>query len=257
MQKENQDFVIAILIGTLFILLFGLISFLIIINYIKRKRKWIVEKEIHEANLQQAVMRAQLEMQEHTFRVISQDIHDNVGQILSLVKINLNVLSAEQKENETFNNLKELVMNAMSELRDLGTGYHTDRLIDKGLLLAIQHQLHLMEKTGMFTISFRSELTTLKLDRNKTIFLYRMVQETLNNIVKHSCATHIRVSIFTNYNETHIVLEDNGKGFNTNTPEFEAGIGLSSIRERASMIDTRVAINSAPGYGTVVNFVFK
>jgi signal transduction histidine kinase len=257
MQKEKQDFIIAILIGTLFVLLFGLISFLVIANYIKRKRKLVLEKEIYEANFQQAVMRAQLEMQEHTFRVISQDIHDNVGQILSLVKLNLNIISAEQKENETFNNLKELVMNAMSELRDLGTGYHTDRLIDKGLLLAIQHQLHLLEKTGMFTISFKSELTTMNLDRNKTIFLYRMIQESLNNIVKHACASHIRVSIFKNDNETHIVLEDDGHGFSRDTSEFKAGIGLSSIQQRASMIDARVYINSAPGYGTVVNFVFK
>ena len=257
MQKENQDFIVAILAGTLFVLLFGLISFLVVINYVKQKRKLILEREMQEADFRQMVLRAQLEMQEHTFRVVSQDIHDNVGQILSLVKLNLNILTPEHKHNETFNNLKDLVMSAMSELRDLGTSYHTDRLTDKGLLLAIQHQLSQLEKTGMFTTSYQSELNTMELDKTKTIFLFRMVQEVLNNIVKHAGASHIKIRIFTNNNETHIVLEDNGKGFSTNNSEFKAGIGLSSIQERASMIDARVSINSEPGYGTVVNFAFK
>jgi len=229
----------------------------VVINYVKRKRKLLLEKEMRETQFQQSVLKAQLEMQDHTFRVVSQDIHDNVGQILSLVKLNLNILTFDEKHNDTFNNLKELVMNAIVELRDLGSGYYADRLIDKGLIVAIKHQLHQMERTGMFTTSFYSDLSTVSIDKNKTIFLYRMVQEVLNNVVKHSCATHVKVAIFKNDDEMHITLEDNGKGYSTGSKDFQPGIGLSSIRQRASMIDARVSINSAPGFGTVVNFAFK
>jgi signal transduction histidine kinase len=257
MQKEKQDIIIAILVGSLFVLLFGFITFLVVINYVRRKRKLLLEKEMRDANFQQSVLKAQLEMQDHTFKVVSQDIHDNVGQILSLVKLNLNILTLDEKHNDTFNNLKELVMNAIVELRDLGSGYYADRLIEKGLVVAIQHQLHQLERTGMFTTSFYSDTTTLHIDKNKTIFLYRMVQEALNNVLKHSGANHVKVSIFKNNDETHITLEDNGKGYSTTNKDFKAGIGLSSIQQRASMIDAKVSINSAPGFGTVVNFMFK
>jgi signal transduction histidine kinase len=60
-----------------------------------------------------------MEMQEHTFRIISQEIHDNVGQILSLAKLNLNIITIDQKENESFHRIKDLVTNAITELRDL------------------------------------------------------------------------------------------------------------------------------------------
>ena len=101
MQREKEKFIIAILIGTFFVLLFGLITFLVVINFVKRKRKILIEKKMREAQYKQELLQAQLEMQEHTFRTVSQEIHDNVGQILSLVKLNLNILTFENESNET------------------------------------------------------------------------------------------------------------------------------------------------------------
>jgi signal transduction histidine kinase len=257
MQKEKQDIILAIVMGSLFVLLFGFITFLVIINYIRRKKKLLLEKQMQESHYQQAFLKAQLEMQEHTFKAISQEIHDNVGQILSLAKLNLNILSFEQKDNPTFDTVKELVTNAILELRNLGTGYYADRLVEEGLIVAIQHQLTQLNKTGLFTTSFKSELEVVTVDKSKTIFLYRMVQEALNNVVKHSGADRVQVNIFKKDDEVHIRIRDNGKGFESRGSDFKAGIGLSSIQQRASMIDAKAYINSKPGAGTLVNFVFK
>ncbi|MES2331237.1 MAG: ATP-binding protein [Bacteroidota bacterium] len=257
MQKENQDIVVAILIGSLFILLFGSVAFMVMINYFRRKRKLLLEKEKQEAHFKQTLLEAQLEMQEHTFRIISQEIHDNVGQILSLAKINLNIITIEQKENESFHTIKDLVTNAIGELRDLGTGYYADRLVEEGLIQAIRHQLQQLNKTGLFTTSFESEFESLAVEKNKIIFVYRMVQEVLNNVVKHSGADKVSIHIFKEDDEVHIKVSDNGKGFVKSSAGFKPGIGLSSIQQRALMIGATADISSIPGTGTTVNLIFK
>ncbi len=257
MQKEKQEFAVSILISSLFIILFGFMFFMLVFNYIRQKRRMLIGKKIRDAQYQQALLEAQLEMQEHTLKVVSQEIHDNVGQILSLIKLNLNILSMDQVTNETYKTLKELVGSAITELRDLGAGYHSERLADDGLLSGIQYQLKQLEKTGVFTTSFHSQLNTLYLEKSTAVFLYRMMQEALNNVVKHSGARHIQVNIFQKEENIHIILQDDGKGFEPESEEFKPGIGMRSIQQRASMIGAEATVISHPGSGTIVNFVFK
>lgn len=257
MQKENQAFIIAIVIGSVFVVSFGIVCFLIVINYVRQRKKLLLEKELQELNFQQSLLKAQLEMQEHTFKAVSQEIHDNVGQILSLAKLNLTILTFQDQQNTTLNTVKELVTNSITELRDLGAGYHADKLVEEGLIAAIKHQINLLSKTGMFTTVFQSELKTVSIEKSRIVFLYRMVQEALNNIVKHACATHITLKIYNEGEDIIIEICDNGKGFLRTDADFKPGIGLNSIQQRASMIGAKVLINSEPGIGTQINFVFK
>ena len=257
MQKEKQDIIVAILVASLFVSLFGFISFLVVLNYVKRRKKLLFKEHIRESNFQQALLQAQLEMQEHTFNTVSRDIHDNVGQILSLVNLNLNILGFGEVNNEILTNTKDLLRNAVSELRELGSMYYTDRLAEEGLMASIQRQLNQLEKTRMFTTSFQSDLEEIAIDKNKTIFLHRMIQEVLNNVVKHSGANHVQVTITKKGEDIHLTIIDNGKGFAKADSAFIPGIGLSSIQQRASMIGAKALFLSEPGSGTNVTFVFK
>ena len=257
MQKEKQDITLAIIIGSLFVLLFGFITFLVVVNFVKRKRKILLERKEREAQFQQELLQAQLEMQEHTFKTISQEIHDNVGQILSIIKLNLNILTFGNEDNEKLQTVKTMVTTAITELRDLSAGYYADRLVEEGFLVAIKHQLQQLDKTGLFTTQFHSDLETLSIEKNRVIFLHRMVQEILHNVVKHSGGDHVKASISKENDEIQVLLQDNGKGFDTSSPDFKAGIGLSSIRQRATMIGAKVYISSEIGNGTLVKLVFK
>lgn len=257
MQEENQDIAIAIVAGIFFILLFGFITFMVIANYFSQKRKLLLERHDREAEFQRSLMKAQMEMQEHTFKNISQEIHDNVGQILSLIKLNMNILSTELKHNQEFDTIKELLGNAISELRDLSAGYHSEKVVDAGLIEGIRKQIEQLGKTKLFTTSFHSGVSKLDLERGKIIFLYRMVQEALNNIVKHSGASHVIAEIYERNDDVYITLKDNGKGFKQSSTEFKPGIGLISMRERAAMINARIDIKSESGLGTTVSFIFK
>ena len=89
------------------------------------------------------------------------------------------------------------------------------------------------------------------------IFLYRMLQEALNNIVKHAGANKIWLKFYVQGDEIYITLRDNGRGFNPTDNAFKPGIGLNSMQERAAMINVRAEVESVPGEGTTVNFIFK
>lgn len=255
MQKESQDIIFAIIVASLLLLLFCLVTFVVILNAVKRKRALILENERQAASFQQQLMEAQLEMQEHTFRIVSQEIHDNVGQILSLTKLNLNILTAAQKENEAFLHIKELVAEAIAELRDLSEGYYADKLAKEGLIDAVKHLLDQHTRTGLFKTRFHTDIAEIVLDRSHVIFIYRMVQESLNNIVKHAAATEVLVAIRGSGDKVRISIEDNGKGFDSTLPGFKQGIGLNSIQQRAAMIGADVSINSRPGSGTDIQLI--
>lgn len=257
MQEENLDIIIAIISGTLFILLFGFISFLVVVSYVRRKRKLLQEKEAREVAYQKELLQAQLEMQEHTFRTIAQEIHDNVGQILGLVKLNVNLLVLTMKDNTVVENLREQTNKAAAELRHLGNSYHTDRLVEQGLVDAVKQQLEQLQKTGMFATTFCSEYDRLQISKNSLIFLYRMLQEALNNIVKHAKADKIDLRISRRDEDVCITLKDNGQGFNMTDSSFKPGIGLVSMRERAAMINVQMDLNSKLGVGTSIQFSFK
>lgn len=257
MLVDKQVIVWAIVAAAVFIALFGAATFLLAVSFAKRRRRLLLEQERREASYQQELLQAQMEMQEHTFNIISQDIHDNVGQLLSLAKINLNIITLGQKENEAFQEVKELVTNAITELRHLGTGYYTERLVEKGLVMAIQHQLNQVHKTGLVATSFHCATDTIRVERNDLIVIYRIIQEVLNNVIKHSGANHVRVNVLQEGEDITISIKDNGKGFSTADPSFKAGIGLSSIEQRAAMIGAKTSVVSVPGKGTLVNLSFK
>lgn len=255
MQKESQDIIFAIIVASLLMLLFCLVTFVVILNAVKRKRALILENERQAASFHQQLMAAQLEMQEHTFRIVSQEIHDNVGQILSLTKLNLNILTAQEKENEAFLHIKDLVAEAISELRALSEGYYADKLAKEGLVKAVKHLLGLHTRTGLFKTVFHTDLAEVPLERSHVIFVYRMVQESLNNIVKHASAMEVAVAIQDMGKKVQITIQDNGKGFDSTTPGFRNGIGLNSIRQRAAMIGADVSINSRVGNGTEIQLI--
>ncbi len=257
MQEQKNNLIIAVLTGTFFVLLFGFIMVLVVLHFLRSKKKMLLEKKVREAQLQQELLQAQLEMQEHTFKTVSQEIHDNVGQILSLAKVNLSILAMEVGGNEKLNNISDLVGKAIRELRALSAGYYADRLVEEGLIVAIRHELEQLEKTGLFTTTFSTQVDPLLVDKNKTIFLFRMIQEALNNMVKHSGANHVSINIFRQEDEMQILIKDNGKGFDRSKQNFKPGIGLSSIEQRAQMIGAKATVHSEEEKGTIVNLVFK
>src|SRR5258706_10354982 len=148
MQGLSQDIIITIIV-TFFLLL--LTSFVVVfITYHQRRQiKNLNEKQQLQSKYQKELLRTQLEIQEQTLKTISQEIHDNIGQVLSLAKLNLNTMDVTQQDKlqEKISDSKKLVSKAIQDLRDLSKSMNTDNIEALGLVRAIEYELEMIRKT--------------------------------------------------------------------------------------------------------------
>jgi signal transduction histidine kinase len=259
MPRQQEDILITIVVASVFFILIGSFLLLIVFVFLRRQRKNKEEKEEMRNRFEQTLLKTQLEIQEQAFSYISQEIHDNIGQILSLVRLNLNTFENVVTE-EKINQTDELLGKAIKDLRDLSHNLQNNRIHSIGIIESIRQLLLSLEKTGRFTTSFRTSDNFHILDANTDIILYRMIQEIINNIIKHAVANSIDI-VINNENEsglTSVRISDNGIGFDTTLlQQVRPGIGLQNIINRAKMINASVDVKSSPGNGTTITLFIK
>jgi two-component system, NarL family, sensor kinase len=168
--------------------------------------------------------------------------------VLSLAKLNLNTLpnSNDQKIQDT----KNLVSKAINDLRNLSHSLHGDVIAELGLQQSIANELRIIESTKAFETELEITGTVFKINAQKEMVLFRIVQEALNNCIKYSGAKKITVTM--QYQPQHFTLfiEDDGKGFDAMQ---QAGIGLKSMLSRAQLIGGTFNLTSTQNKGTYIN----
>lgn len=257
MPRPQEDILITVVVASVFFVLIGSFLLILVFVFLRRQRKNKEEKDEMKNRFQQTLLKTQLEIQEQAFAYISQEIHDNIGQILSLVRLNLNTLDGNYPE-EKINQTDELLGKAIKDLRDLSHNLQNNRIHDIGIIESIKQLLESLEKTGKYSTRFHTSDNFHILDPNTDIILYRMIQEIINNILKHAAASQISVDINSDPDITTITIMDNGIGFNTELLKNERpGIGLHNIANRAKMINGTVDIKSEMGNGTIVTLFMK
>jgi len=239
-----------------FILVFAFFIFF----YIKvkhRHNEFLLNEQKVKSEYEQTLLRTQLEIQEQTLKTISEEIHDNIGQALSLAKLKLNTLKYDQPDLlvEKINDSRELVSKAIRDLRDLSRSLNTDSIASMGLVRAIELELELFRKSG-FQTTLYTEGEIRKMEPQQELILFRIVQESLNNIIKHAEAKTIRVSALYTEVELDLQVEDDGKGADPSQLDMDGNsyksLGLRNMSNRAGMIGGTFSINSVPGNGTII-----
>jgi signal transduction histidine kinase len=232
---------------------------LFIFLYQKRYYRHLQEKEQLRAEFSRESLKAQLEIQEQTFQNIAQEIHDNVGQALSLAKLNLNTLdiSKQAELDEKVTNTKDLIGKAIVDLRDLSRSLNTDAIKSIGLTRAIENELEMIRKSCGCDVQLKIEGNPAHLDKQQELILFRIIQESLQNIIKHADAKSIRVTVQFTDIALAIKIEDDGKGFDINTAynntDSKLGMGLRNMQNRARLIKADFAVTSEINKGTSIN----
>jgi signal transduction histidine kinase len=249
MPKEKLDFVVLIAGVSLLILMLATAVVMFFNIYLKRKNKLLLERERISIQFEQTLLQSKVEIQEQTFHDISQELHDNIGQVLSLVSIHLNTLDPGQHGSK-ITLMDELLGKAITDLRNLSHSLDADFIRDNGWTGPVQKLLSTLQNTGKFTTRIQLDEELPPLGNEKPIILFRMIQEVIHNITKHAEASII---CFTAKKETGrllITIKDNGKGFSDKA--ISDGAGLRNLGNRAKMINADLAISSQPGTGTLV-----
>jgi signal transduction histidine kinase len=194
---------------------------------------------------------------------ISQELHDNIGQMLSVVKLSLSVLPIEETHSayEPAKGAQQVLNKAILDLSHLTKSLHTDRIAHIGLVESVKAELEAIKKAGLVNIEFEQEGPEMNFNDQKSIFLFRIFQETLNNILKHSRATEIGVAMRYMDDSFEMEIKDNGAGFDVSEKMKNAsasGVGLKSMFNRANIIGGNMSIDSSPGNGsrTIVKVPF-
>lgn len=259
MPNQFQEVYVVIVIGiTLALLLIGFIVF-ILFMYQRRQDRQEKELALLKDQFDKELLQSQLEIKEASFKNIAEELHDNIGQMLSVVKFSLAGigLAKDDPNFETLQESKTILGKAIFDLSDLTKSMHTDRITQIGLVEAIKFEMESLGKMKLFETSFTLSEGHYHFDPQKEIFLFRIFQEIINNTVKHSKASSVNVSIIcSEAGKFSFVVKDDGQGFNVHEKQTSgsrvAGVGLKSMVNRARLIGAAVSIESQPGKGTSV-----
>lgn len=224
---------------------FSLTVFIIYISVFHNKKKSVFRQEL---------AKAQLEIKEQTLRDIAYELHDNLGQVASLIKINLNTLqlSDYEKSTQKIEDTKELVRQLILDLKSLSISLNSDRVVQLGFFKIVEQEVERLNKLGQLRVELTQEGPAPIINSNTTVILYRMVQELLNNILKHSAASQVTISLVASKNYFTLVIFDNGTGFDLTEKLKSGGSGLLNLQGRAKLIGADLSIKSTPGEGTQV-----
>lgn len=221
-------------------------TFIVNIIYRYQQKQNIYYKELEELKIKHGndLLRAQLEMQEYTFQNISRDIHDNIGQKLSLAKLYLNTIpySLAHPLQIRIESCVGIISEVISDLSDIARSMSSEVILNNGLIKGIELEVGQLQKSGIYKIEFNINGNSVFLESEKELILFRIIQESLHNIMKHAEATKIGIQLNYNCKSLSLKINDNGKGF-INEKKSE-GSGLINIRRRAAVLDGIFLINS-------------
>jgi two-component system NarL family sensor kinase len=254
--REQQDFIKNIIMASILVLL--VMGSLLVFSVVKRRQQKLkADAEAQIANLKVQRSKAVIEAEEKERVRIAQDLHDGVGQLLSAAKLNLSGLESslkfDQEQDETlFKNAIGLVNDSVKEVRAVSHNMMPNTLIKLGLASAVREFISKMKSLPNLKIDVEIVGLDERIDQQVEAVLYRVIQEVVNNIIKHARATHISMQLIRHEQELTVMVEDNGVGFDVSLLKTSEGLGLKGIISRVELLNGSVDFDSTPGKGTTV-----
>ena len=223
------------------------------------------QERLHEAENREAqrgeLFRRVVGAQEAERQRIARDLHDETGQALTALGMGLRGLSGKLNSRNkdavnTLHKLEALTTDSLKELQRLISDLRPSHLDDLGLPAALRWYANRIQENSSLTIRMDITGEEHELSEPMKITIFRIIQECMNNIIKHSEATHVNIYLQYREKSVHINVRDNGIGFDLETIKMEharrPSLGLAGMQERAALLGGTVTIQTRPGYGTEV-----
>ena len=250
-QIQQRNYWIAGICGL--VLLGSLLTYSYYRRY-KLKQQSRLQAEILKQ--QELATKAVIEAEEKERKRIAGDLHDGVGQLMSAARMNLSAIqsnlpfiSVEQKNN--FEKVVSLIDDSCNEVRSVSHNMMPNALLKAGLAAAIREFIDKID-AHIIKVNLHAEGLNERIDSNVETVLYRVIQECVNNVIKHAKASQLDISLIKDTEGISATIEDNGKGFDAKDLNKFNGIGLKNIHSRIDYLRGSVEWDSTPGNGTLV-----
>jgi signal transduction histidine kinase len=262
-QKSTLNY---ILIGSLAALM--ILGFLVYRNLRHRQQLAKQQDELQQQRIRElekdrqlVAVGSMLKGQEEERSRLAKDLHDGLGGLLSGVKFSL----SNMKDNliitpdnmAVFERSLDMIDTSIKELRRVAHNMMPEMLTKFGLDEALKEYCNSVNAVNLVSVKYQSMGLDTRMEKSSEIIIYRIIQELLNNIMKHAAATEAMVQLIKEEGRLSIIVEDNGKGFDTALLKNNKGAGLTSIQSRVDYLKGRLDIHSEQGKGTLVNIEFN
>lgn len=258
MDKETTQ-VIFFIVATSFILL--MLSVLVInLLLVGRNRRLKHNNEVLEmkSNFEKELMTTQVEVAENTLNDIARDLHDDVGQMLtfSIIQLNNFNIANDESLNKKLSEVKDSVQNTLQSVRGISKTLSNDYLTSFGIFESLNRLFERINKQEAVKAELQFPEGILFRSKSNELFSFRIIQELVNNTLKHAEATGLQLMVTEENSDIKILYTDNGKGIATNKiqpGELPTGLGFTNIYKRAELMKGKMEITSEAGHG--FNFI--
>jgi len=253
MSEEIVSLIVYVSLLIVILVTFGILFFL---AYQKRKNQLLIEKEEQKRQFEEELAKTQNEIQEQTLKNISWELHDNVGQLLSVAKMQLNMLHVDlpEAQQKKLSEASEILGKGLSEMRELSRTLNTDYVSNLGLQDSLEAEVSRFKRMNFLQIEYNFKGETIPIDKKDEIIIFRIFQECFSNCIKYSKATVLNIQVHFREKELYVSAVDNGVGFDQN--EKSKGSGLMNMRKRAELIGGELSIISEKDQGVSVTLTY-
>ncbi len=250
MEQEDLQLLIlsfSIVLFTLVAVFFGLFFF-----FQKKKSKFLMDKMEAELLFQSELAKSKIEIKEQTLTNVSRELHDNIGQILSVALLQMNIIIDGDAifSKKDIINVRELVSNSLNEIRLLSKIMNGDIFLNTSFINAISEDLVKIKQLKKIKCKLNLHGKIQPINKEHETIIYRILQEAISNTLKHSQSNFITINILFSKNNCQIDVIDSGIGFEIK--KCIKGSGLSNIETRANLIGASFTINSEENKGTTL-----
>lgn len=240
-----------------FVLLIMLVMVIILLKlFQKRKLQETIEKHKREEAFRKEQDLARIEIHENAMKNIAWELHDNIGQLLSVSRMQLNIIQYQLKEDykDKLAETSELIRVALQEVRSLSKILNPEVVENIGLKKAIKIELERFERLKFLKTTFVVRGDEVYIDGKHQLIIFRIIQEFFSNTIKHAKAEHIKIAL--DYSDSHLTihLADDGSGFDNE--KVTKSSGLINMNSRAKMINATINIAATPGKGVSLQLVY-
>jgi signal transduction histidine kinase len=235
--------------GCCFIFLLCLFIIWFVVAYQRSTFKFLQEKQVMESAFKEQLLQSQIEVQEATFSAMGKELHDNIGQLLSTTKMLIGITErAIPNPPDTLNTANETLGTAINELRSLSKMMNKEWLEQFSLIDNLQTEVNRINSAKAIQLHL-THPGKISLKADEQIILFRIMQEAIQNAIKHAEANNVYINMLLVDERLAISIRDNGRGFNVNEPHD--GIGMLHLRQRAEILGGSIRWESEAGGCTV------